>query len=154
MSGLRQECAPERMSATLNLRVHDLRVHALASLDASGHFNSQRGTGSTYWIVPIDRQLILSDTGNQFDFPCVISLTKAFKFAKWSDPRGDGGKTARSPAGRRGEHGISRKPLRRKVGLFRRTCGAYARVLFSAREATGAAGTRLSLPPLSSRDHG
>ena len=74
--------APKRMSATLNLWVHDLRVHALASLDASGHFNSQRGTGSTYWIVPIDRQLILSDTGNQFDFPCVISLAKAFKFAK------------------------------------------------------------------------
>jgi hypothetical protein len=70
------------MHTKADVRHSEFMVHALASLDTSGHSNSQRGTGSTYWIVPVERQPILSNTGNQFDFPCIISLTKAFRFAK------------------------------------------------------------------------
>src|SRR5260370_22174111 len=51
---------------------------------------------------------------------------------------------------RRGEHDISRKTIARGMpGLFRCTCGDYARVPFHiAREAMGALGTRDSLRPL------
>src|SRR6266849_3466681 len=58
---------------------------------------------------------------------------------------------------RRGEHEISRKPLRAGMpGDFRWTCGDYARVLHLnfAREAAGAAGTRHSLRPLFSWANG
>ena len=45
--------------------------------------------------------------------------------------------------GHRGEHEVSRKTIARGMpGLLRRTCGDYARVLFTfAREAAGALGT-------------
>ena len=55
--------------------------------------------------------------------------------------------TVAKKPGHRGERGISRKPLRREGRNVRRTCGDYPRVLFSAREAAGAASTRLSLRP-------
>jgi hypothetical protein len=63
MSDLSPECAPKWTSATLNVR-----VHALRSLDTSGRSNSQCGTGSTYWIAPIDQELILSDTSKSVRF--------------------------------------------------------------------------------------
>jgi hypothetical protein len=76
MSDLSPECAPKRTSAALNLW-----VHAIASLETSGHF--QLSVRTTRYALDRTGSMAtdLPDEANQFDFPDAGLLAQAFRRA-------------------------------------------------------------------------
>jgi hypothetical protein len=76
----------------------------------------------------------------------VVLAPRCWRQVLRRDPRSDGGKKA----GHRGEHDISRKPLRRegRIASAEPVCSCAFSYVHFAHETAGAARTRLSLRPL------
>ena len=85
-----------------------------------------------------------------FWHPLLVSSWRRFFEPNWARSAANPSATVTRRIRRRGEHGISRKTIARGMpGLFRCTCGDYARVfVFITHEAAGASSARHSLRPL------